>query len=219
MNVAIAILLTLNLVPATKPARHPAARTKPELAILLPASWENIRENVVSPPADAQQRAVLVNADPLSIPIKSLILRCNPRLPDETANSIAYWVLHYGETFKVPPALVAALIARESSFNPEAVSPTGAQGLGQLSAATAKELGVANALDPEENIRATAQYLGQLLTMWKGRPDQIECAVASYLVGPRVVCASNGVPNAESVQKFVSDVMAGYNSLTPQAQR
>jgi soluble lytic murein transglycosylase-like protein len=83
----------------------------------------------------------------------------------------------------VPTSLLASLIATESSFNPRAVSPCGAQGLGQLLPATAKDLGVADPFDPEQNIAGTAKYLAWLGTYWVKHPRRWELALASYLAG------------------------------------
>ena len=83
----------------------------------------------------------------------------------------------------IPASLLASLIATESSFDPRAVSPVGAQGLGQLMPATATDLGVSDPFDPESNIAGTAKYLAWLGRYWAKNPRHWELALASYLAG------------------------------------
>lgn len=92
--------------------------------------------------------------------------------------------------FGVDPALVLAVMRRESSFRPDARSGAGAEGLLQLRPATAERaaavLGVppsaaARLGDPETNVTVGAHYLGLLL----GRFGDPASAIAAYNAGPR----------------------------------
>lgn len=69
--------------------------------------------------------------------------------------------------YDLDPLLLHAQVKRESSGNPNRVSPAGAMGLMQLMPGTAKDLGVTDAFDPEQNIMGGARYMRQLLD----RPD------------------------------------------------
>jgi|YNPBryantNP2012_1023418.scaffolds.fasta_scaffold00301_2 soluble lytic murein transglycosylase-like protein len=75
------------------------------------------------------------------------------------------------------PALIRAVIQAESGGDPCAVSPAGAQGLMQLMPETARELGVTDPLDPEQNIQAGARYLRMLLDRYGG---DVRLALEAY---------------------------------------
>ena len=67
---------------------------------------------------------------------------------------------------------ICALITQESGFNEKAESAVGAQGLTQLMPNTAKELGVHDPLDAEQNIAGAARYLHTLYRAFPDSPDE-----------------------------------------------
>lgn len=82
--------------------------------------------------------------------------------------------------------LVKSLVYQESMFNVNNKSWVGASGLMQLMPATAKELGVTDVHDPEQNIRAGCKYLKRMYSYWDEIPDSIQrtkFAMASYNCG------------------------------------
>lgn len=77
--------------------------------------------------------------------------------------------------------LIDAVIQVESAYNPFAVSHAGAKGLMQLMDDTARQVGVTNVFDPEQNINGGAKYLADLLRKYDG---QEAVALAAYNAGP-----------------------------------
>ena len=107
----------------------------------------------------------------------------------------------------VDPALLAALVRAESNFNPNAVSPAGAQGLTQLMPGTARGLGVTNAFDPAQALNGGAKYLRQMLDRFGG---DVRMALAGYNAGPGAVARYGGVPPYAETQQYVERVLHYY---------
>lgn len=115
---------------------------------------------------------------------------------DAYNNEITAAAAQYG----VDESIVRAIIHAESSFNPNALSRVGAQGLMQLMPATARRFGVSNAFDPAQNIRGGVQYLAWLLKRFDGN---LTLAAAGYNAGEGAVDRHKGVPPYKETQRYV----------------
>ena len=104
--------------------------------------------------------------------------------------------------------LLTALVWTESAFRPDAVSPAGAIGLGQLMPGTAGDLGV-DPHDPVQNLDGAARYIREQLD----RFGSDELALAAYNAGPGRVIRSGGVPNIHETQSYVQIVTARRDQL------
>jgi soluble lytic murein transglycosylase-like protein len=123
--------------------------------------------------------------------------------------AIAALVKAASAQYGISPALIQAVIANESSYNPYAISPTGAEGLMQLEPGTAAQMGVTNAFDPAQNVAGGTKYLRQLLDHYQGNTM---LAVAAYNAGPGAVDAAGGVPAFSETQSYVQRVLGSYEA-------
>jgi soluble lytic murein transglycosylase-like protein len=119
-----------------------------------------------------------------------------------------------GQRYNVSPALLAAVAKHESGFDPNAVSPAGAQGLMQLMPATAQGLGVTNPYDPRQSIFAAAKDLGGLISNYNG---DISLGLAAYNAGSGAVARYGGIPPYPETQNYVSAVLSTYQEYSSQA--
>lgn len=108
----------------------------------------------------------------------------------------------------IAPEILAALVKKESTFNPNAVSPSGQHfGLGQISTAAANEVGVyGNLFDPQTNLVASARYLAKMMNMFG---DNLELGLAAYNAGAGNVQDYGGIPPFAETQDYVATIM-GY---------
>jgi hypothetical protein len=109
---------------------------------------------------------------------------------------------------RVPPRLVAAVIAVESEFNPRAVSRRGAQGLMQLMPATAANLDVQDTFDTRENIEGGVRHLRVLMDRYH---NDLPLVLAAYNAGDTAVLNYRGVPPYRETRQYVIRVLRRYD--------
>lgn len=106
---------------------------------------------------------------------------------------------------QVPEIFVKSIVAAESNFNSNAISPKGAIGLMQLMPATAREFGADPAI-PEQNVEAGTRYIHRLMEKYRRRP--LFYVIAAYNAGPGSVDHYHGVPPFRETRGYVTRVTA-----------
>lgn len=122
------------------------------------------------------------------------------------------------QKFDVPYKLIKSIVKQESGGNADAKSPVGAIGLMQLMPATAKDMGVTDPTDPEQNIMGGTKYFRGLMDRFGG---DIPKALAGYNAGPGAVLKYGGVPPYKETQGYVRNIMANYagGDQSPESSR
>jgi soluble lytic murein transglycosylase-like protein len=108
---------------------------------------------------------------------------------------------------ELDPALLSAVVERESNYDPHAISKAGAMGLMQLMPDTARGLGVRDPFDPAQNVEGGATYLRGLIDRYHGRLD---FALAAYNAGPGAVDHYGGVPPYAETRAYVQGILGAY---------
>ena len=91
-----------------------------------------------------------------------------------------YYVATYAQHYRVPVALVRAIVERESSWQPCAISPKGAAGLMQLMPVTAMRFGVGNRCNIDQNVSGGVRYLAWLQQRFH---NDLRLVAAAYYAG------------------------------------
>ena len=147
--------------------------------------------------------------------LRAFIRQTNRSLSPDMLNRIAETVVQECDRTGIDARVVAALIAHESSFNPQAVSPSGAIGLGQLMPGTARWLGVQDPYNPEQNIAGICKYLYSLDDRRPGSQDWVYI-LASYRLGQGTVKqalrSSGTIPSVG--QDYARDILGRASRIT-----
>jgi len=107
--------------------------------------------------------------------------------------------------------LLRAVIVVESAFDERAVSRRGARGLMQLMPATARRYGVRDLFNPDQNIRAGARYLRDLIDRFD---NDLELVLAAYNAGEQAVERHGlAIPPFKETRAYVPRVLGVYAAL------
>ncbi|MBN1379973.1 MAG: lytic transglycosylase domain-containing protein [Gammaproteobacteria bacterium] len=115
---------------------------------------------------------------------------------------------------QLEPELVKAIITVESCFDARAVSRAGAHGLMQLMPGTARNYGVHNRFDPDQNLKAGIRHFRELMDQYR---DNLRLALAAYNAGAHNVKKYKGVPPFRETQNYVTKVMDYFERYKQQS--
>lgn len=157
----------------------------------------------------ADAPTLIVAAAPAATRVSDRVVTARASRSDALASNLFLpFIYEASSAFNLPVALIQAVIAVESNYNPLAVSPKGAQGLMQLMPATARRFGTGDAFDPRHNILTGSRYLRWLMDQFN---QNIELTVAAYNAGEgAVVKAGYRIPPYNETMKYVPNVLARY---------
>ena len=150
----------------------------------------------------------------------------------EDAKKIAKNLVDYGKKYNLDPKFAAAVIARESGFKKDAVSVTGAKGLGQIKDFNYKDLKIKDPFNINQNVDGTIQYLKKMIKKWNenedsivvekaggnkdvekkpvAKEDHLKLALASYYKGFTAVKKTGVDPKTK---QYVEDILSYYNDI------
>ena len=111
--------------------------------------------------------------------------------------------------YGIDAELVRAVVKVESNFDTNAVSSKGARGLMQLMPETARNYGVQDPHDPEQNLEGGIRHLCDLMIQFNG---ELPLTLAAYNAGKNALVLHGGVPPYQETQHYIQDVIAAYHS-------
>lgn len=192
---------------------HPELRTGLELRAL---AWLSARHDSRHPDGVAELRAQaepeaaqrVTAADPTQLNrSQALVANHLSRRYKVALEPVARLVLeawHAGERARIDPTLVLAVMAVESSFNPFAQSPVGAQGLMQVMTRVHDDKyeafgGQRAAFDPVSNLKVGVQILKDCIQRGGGVNEGLRCYV--------------GAPSGEEDNGYTARVLSEQEQL------
>ena len=120
------------------------------------------------------------------------------------------------QRFDLDPDLIRAVVKKESSFNPRAVSPAGAEGLMQLMPGTAARFDVKDPFNIEQNIMGGSKYLRELFDRFNG---DLRLTLAAYNAGegrgrsktPEARLGKLYAENIDGMRDYVDTIIGNYS--------
>ena len=184
-----------------------ALSTTPVIARMT-APQTRIVEPLIIEPAAIEQVAGEPRSYSASGIVAPVVLRRRPQLAPTPAapDRIREIVEEKSKQHGLDPLLVHSVIRAESNYNPYAISPKGAEGLMQLIPSTARQYGVHNSFDPEQNIEGGIRYLKYLQSLFADE----RLVLAAYNAGEAAVTKYGWIPPYAETQDYVYKVGRYY---------
>ena len=198
------LALVLALAAAAAAAQTPDAIARQRAAIERQRASVRQQVRANSPPTAAF--FIVPWDEPLSPPgaapamVAEADAECEPIPKDQIEPMVEEIAQREGLT----PQLLRAVIEKESSYLPCAVSSAGAEGLMQLMPDTASGLGVDDPFDPRQNVDGGARYLRQMLDRYGGN---LLLGLAAYNAGPGRADNAGAFPLPAETTSYVSDIL------------
>jgi soluble lytic murein transglycosylase-like protein len=164
------------------------------------------------------------------IAIKQFIKNKFKQINESDANAISQYLIEFGQKNQLDPKFTAAVIARESAFDKNAVSVTGAKGLGQIKDFNFKSLQISDPFNIKQNISGTSEYLRRMIDNWENQTelaksitpnqmvtprdqlDKIKLSLASYYKGFTQINRENGNLDDKTSQ-YINDILDYYDEI------
>ena len=191
-----------------------------KIRIYFAAPGTSAAINFLEVAPDVIIRVEQITDAPKALALKAATATQVPANLAPTKAELTEMISHAGIAHNIDADLLASLVRAESAGQTRAVSRTGARGLMQLMPATAVELGVHDAFQPDQNIAGGTAYLDGLLVRYR---DNIALALAAYNAGPKAVDRYHGIPPYAETRAYVARVIREFNrrkqmTLTAQAR-
>ncbi len=209
---------------------RPAGVVAPDPQAFEQAGSPNKRlETLYRRPAVSSLHQELVVPVPKETPAYRRTFRIMLANPD-TTDRFDELILTYARIYKLDSRLLKSIMAAESEFKPEAVSPAGARGLMQVMPATSEGVGIASSRlhNPAAGVKAGAAYIQILFKaawrifnlkgvrytdapMWV-----VQRVIAAYHAGPKFLTKLNLYP---ATRAYVRKVVLFYHSKVTDLRR
>jgi soluble lytic murein transglycosylase-like protein len=165
---------------------------------------ENGTANLSNVPAGADYSLLLHMAEPVR-----QVRPSSHTVDPARRNAYAPAIRRAASAYHLDPALLHAVIATESGFDARAVSRKGAMGLMQLMPETADRYGADDPFDADQNIRAGAHHLRDLMQRFH---NDLPLVLAAYNSGEaNVVKYGDRIPPFSETAAYVPKVIRLYH--------